>query len=88
MLDATAEERARSLTGMWDAGGFAFWLANYQDMFFNPEANDLCADYIKRKIRKTVNDPVVAEKKDPEGLRLRHQAAAARHQLLRNLQQG
>ncbi len=52
---------------MWDAGGFAFWLANYQDMFFNQEANDLCADYIKRKIRKTVKDPVVAEKLIPKG---------------------
>ena len=52
---------------MWDAGGFAFWLANYQDMFFSQEANDLCADYIKRKIRKTVKDPVVAEKLIPKG---------------------
>jgi hypothetical protein len=52
---------------MWDAGGFAFWLANYQDMFFSQEANDLCADYIKRKIRKTVKDPVVAEKLIPSG---------------------
>ena len=31
------------------------------------EANDLCADYIKRKIRKTVKDPVVAEKLIPKG---------------------
>ena len=34
--------------------GSAFWLANYQDMFFSQEANDICADYIKRKIRTTV----------------------------------
>ena len=31
------------------------------------EANDLCADYIKRKIRKTVKDPAVAEKLIPKG---------------------
>ena len=66
-LEATPEEREREFDRMWDAGGFAFWLANYQDMFFNPEANDLCADYIKRKIRKTVKDPVVAEKLIPKG---------------------
>ena len=36
-------------------------------MFFSQEANDLCADYIKRKIRKTVHDPVVAEKLIPKG---------------------
>ncbi|HJS87505.1 MAG TPA: NAD(P)/FAD-dependent oxidoreductase [Acetobacteraceae bacterium] len=66
-LDATPEEREREFDRMWDAGGFAFWLANYQDMFFSPEANELCADYIKRKIRQTVKDPVVAEKLIPKG---------------------
>jgi cyclohexanone monooxygenase len=66
-LDATPEEREREFDRMWDAGGFAFWLANYQDMFFSQEANDLCADYIKRKIRRTVKDPVVAEKLTPKG---------------------
>jgi hypothetical protein len=69
---------------MWDAGGFAFWLANYQDMFFNQEANDLCADYIKRKIRR----PGRSRKADTQGLRLRHQTPAAGYQLLRDLQQG
>jgi cyclohexanone monooxygenase len=67
VLEATPEEREREFDRMWDAGGFAFWLANYQDMFFNQEANDLCAAYIKRKIRKTVKDPVVAEKLIPKG---------------------
>ena len=67
VLDATPEEREREFDRMWDEGGFAFWLANYQDMFFNQEANDLCADYIKRKIRNTVKDPVVAEKLIPKG---------------------
>jgi len=67
VLETTAEEREREFDRMWDAGGFAFWLANYRDMFFSQEANDLCADYIKRKIRKTVKDPVVAEKLIPKG---------------------
>jgi len=67
VLETTPEEREREFDRMWDAGGFAFWLANYQDMFFSQEANDLCADYIKRKIRKTVKDPVVAEKLIPKG---------------------
>ena len=66
-LDVTAEEREREFDKMWDAGGFAFWLANYQDMFFSPEANELCADYIRRKIRRTVKDPAVAEKLIPKG---------------------
>ena len=66
-LQATPEEREHEFDRMWDAGGFAFWLGNYQDMFFSQEANDLCADYIKRKIRKTVKDPAVAEKLIPKG---------------------
>jgi cation diffusion facilitator CzcD-associated flavoprotein CzcO len=66
-LEATAEEREREFDRMWDEGGFAFTLANYQDMVLSSEANDLCADYIKRKIRKTVKDPVVAEKLIPKG---------------------
>jgi cyclohexanone monooxygenase len=66
-LAATPEEREREFDRMWDAGGFAFWLANYQDMFFNQEANDLCADYIKRKIRRIVKDPAVAERLIPKG---------------------
>ena len=52
---------------MWDAGGFAFWLANYQDMLLSKEANDVIADYLKRKIRSIVNDPVTAPKTYPYG---------------------
>jgi cyclohexanone monooxygenase len=66
-LEASAEEREREFDKKWDAGGFAFWLANYQDMFFDQKANDVCADYIKRKIRKTVKDQAVAEKLIPKG---------------------
>src|SRR5262249_5558947 len=66
VLETTPEEREQEFDRMWDAGGFAFWLANYQDMFFSKEANDLIADYLKRKIRSTVNDPVVAEKLIPK----------------------
>jgi len=66
-LEATPEEREHEFDRMWDAGGFAFWLGNYQDMFFSAESNRLCADYIERKIRKSVKDPQVAEKLIPKG---------------------
>ena len=61
-LETSPEEREREFDRMWDSGGFAFWLANHKHIFFSQEANDLCADYIRRKIRKAVKDPVVAEK--------------------------
>ena len=66
-LEVTAEEREREFDRMWDAGGFAFWLANYQDMKSNEEANELCADYVRRKIRKIVKDPDIAERLIPKG---------------------
>jgi len=66
-LEVSKEERERELDKRWDAGGFAFWLANYQDMFFSKEANDVIADYLKRKIRATVKDSKVAEKLIPKG---------------------
>ena len=64
-LEATPEEREREFDRRWDAGGFAYWLGNYQDMFFSKEANDVCADYLKRKIRSIVKDPALAEKLIP-----------------------
>ena len=66
-LEATPEEREAEFDKKWDAGGFAFWLANYQDMFFVEEANELCADYIRRKIRKTVIDQSIADRLMPKG---------------------
>ena len=66
-LEATPEEREREFDKRWDAGGFAFWLANYQDMFFSKEANELCADYIRRKIFKTVKEAAIAKKLIPKG---------------------
>src|SRR5215472_6770490 len=66
VLDTTPEEREQEFDRMWDASGFSFWLANYQDMFFSKDANDVIADYLKRKIRSTVNDPALADKLIPK----------------------
>jgi cation diffusion facilitator CzcD-associated flavoprotein CzcO len=65
-LEASPEERERVFNDMWDNGGFAFWLANYQDMFFSKEANEVCAEFLRKKIRETVKDPLVAEKLIPK----------------------
>jgi len=66
VLEASPEERERVFNEMWDQGGFNFWLANYQDMLFNKEANEVCAEFLRRKIRETVKDPVIAEKLIPK----------------------
>jgi cation diffusion facilitator CzcD-associated flavoprotein CzcO len=65
VIEASPEEREETFDRMWDEGGFRFWLGNYQDMFFVREANDLCADFVKRKIHSTVKDPAIAEKLTP-----------------------
>ncbi|MDO9711026.1 flavin-containing monooxygenase [Paracraurococcus lichenis] len=65
VFDVPAEEREKIFDAMWDRGGFAFWLANFQDMLSNAEANEICADYLRRRIRRTVKDPAVAERLIP-----------------------
>ncbi len=65
VLAVPAEEREAAFDRMWDEGGFRFLLANYQDMFFDRAANEICGDYIKRKIRATVKNPDTAEKLIP-----------------------
>jgi cation diffusion facilitator CzcD-associated flavoprotein CzcO len=66
VLDASPDERERVFNEMWDQGGFPFRLGNYQDMFFSREANDVCAEFLRKKIREIVQDPVVAEKLIPK----------------------
>src|SRR5258708_982609 len=66
VLDTTPEEREQEFDRMWDVGGFPFCLANYQDMFFSKDANDVIAAYVRSRLRATVNDPVVAEKLTPK----------------------
>ncbi|HVN88748.1 MAG TPA: NAD(P)/FAD-dependent oxidoreductase [Candidatus Binataceae bacterium] len=66
VLDASPEERERIFEELWDQGGFGYWLANYQDMLFDEKANELCAEFLKRKIRSIVRDPALAEKLIPK----------------------
>ena len=56
--DAQYEER-------WQRGGFAF-IGSFGDTSFNKAANDLAADFIRRKIKGIVHDPAVAEVLCPE----------------------
>jgi len=64
-LDATAEQREARYESRWEEGGFAF-IGSYGDTAINKDANDLAADFVRRKIRSIVTDPVVAEMLCPE----------------------
>jgi len=61
LASASPEERETLFEKLWAAGGFQFWLANYQDILFKKEANDLCYDFWKRKVRARLNSPEVQE---------------------------
>jgi len=65
-LEASSDERDREFWKRWDDGGCGFWLANYQDMLFSKEANEICAEFLRNRIRETVKNPVIAEKLIPK----------------------
>ncbi|WP_419918532.1 flavin-containing monooxygenase [Candidatus Poriferisocius sp.] len=64
VLEVDLEEATREFESRWEIGGFAF-LGAYSDIARTPEANNIAADFIKDKIRETVNDPEVAERLIP-----------------------
>jgi cyclohexanone monooxygenase len=64
-LEATAHERAEAYEGKWGEGGSISFLYAYTDLLTNKEANDTASDFVREKIRQTVNDPEVAERLTP-----------------------
>ena len=61
-----AEERERLMESAWAEGGLAF-LGLFSDVLINQKANDVVADFVRRKIRETVHDPATAEALTPRG---------------------
>ena len=59
-LEVSPDERERRYAARWAAGGVAF-MASFNDLITNQEANDTCADFVRAQIRATVRDPKVAE---------------------------
>ena len=64
-LDASEEERRREYEARWDAGGIPF-MAPFNDLILNRQANDTAADFVRDKIRSIVRDPAVAEQLTPK----------------------
>ena len=65
-LEVTQEEREAFWEKLYAEPGFGIWMANFSDMLTNREANRLASEFIARKIRQRVKDPVVAEKLIPK----------------------
>ena len=59
-LEADAEERERQLGSRWERGGLPF-LGAFNDLLIDAAANEVAAEYVRTKIRETVDDPATAE---------------------------
>lgn len=64
--DVSPEERRELWDRLYDESGFAIWLQNFMEIFVDENANAAISDYIAERIRKRVNDPVLAERLIPK----------------------
>jgi cyclohexanone monooxygenase len=63
-LEFSEEERDRYYEESWRRGGVGF-TATFFDLFETQEANNTCAEFVRKKIHEIVEDPDVAEKLCP-----------------------
>ncbi|POM26355.1 Phenylacetone monooxygenase [Actinomadura rubteroloni] len=59
-LSTPAAAREREFEERWRTGGFGF-ISAFTDLVVERAANDLAADFVRRKIRNVVRDPAVAD---------------------------
>ena len=66
-VETAPEERTREYTDRWVKGGVTF-LASFKDLLLDAEANETAANFVRGKIRETVQDPEVAELLSPNNV--------------------
>jgi cyclohexanone monooxygenase len=59
-LELSDAERQRIFEERWAAGGTNF-MAAFNDLIFDAQANDTAANFVREKIRAMVRDPAIAE---------------------------
>jgi cation diffusion facilitator CzcD-associated flavoprotein CzcO len=59
---ATPEHRREVYEKYWQRGGGGILLSSFNDILVDPEANESLGDFVRDKIRETVDDPAVAER--------------------------
>jgi cation diffusion facilitator CzcD-associated flavoprotein CzcO len=64
---ASEEERQREFERRWAYGGLPF-IGAYGDLLYDQAANDLAAEFVRRKIREVVHDRKVAEMLSPSNV--------------------
>ncbi|WP_163851824.1 flavin-containing monooxygenase [Pseudooceanicola aestuarii] len=66
LFSVTVEERNAMLEEAWQTAGHNL-LGIFSDLLLNKDANDVVADFVRKKIGETVKDPQTAEKLMPRG---------------------
>ncbi len=61
-LDVDEAERQRILEEGWGLGGFKFMFSTFSDLRTSLAASELAGEFIRDKIRETVDDPELAQK--------------------------
>lgn len=64
-LETPPDEREAIYENLWKEGGFPFWLATFNDVLMNKEANDTAYAFWRDKTRARIKDPALAEKLAP-----------------------
>ena len=59
-LAVSAEDRERQYEARWQTGGLQF-MGAFNDLTASTQSNDTAADFVRRKIRETVDDPAAAK---------------------------
>src|SRR5690606_12196664 len=67
VFDVSDGERERVFEQAWESGVYGALLASFTDLSTDAEANELAAEFIRRKVRAIVDDPSVAKVLEPRG---------------------
>ncbi len=68
-MSVSAGERERVFQEAWDiGGGFRFMFGTFSDITTDEAANNAACEFVRKKIRELVDDPVTAEKLCPTDL--------------------
>ena len=65
VFDVDADERERRFQKAWTQGGAATMMYTFGNLVLDRAANDVLADFVRRKIAETVTDPETARKLMP-----------------------
>jgi cation diffusion facilitator CzcD-associated flavoprotein CzcO len=66
VFEVTPEEREAFWEKLYGEPGFGIWMGNFRDILVDRRANALISDFVARKIRQRVKNPIVSEKLIPK----------------------